>query len=326
MNSANDAIGGYFELELTARTNDSPMVNHAIELNSARNCLEYILETKRPSKVYIPKYTCDVILEPFQKTGVAFEYYSVDLHLELSKLPVVHDDEMILYTNYFGIKNKYIAELLEYYKSKLIIDASQAFFYQPDAVTHIFYSPRKFFGVPDGGYLVTNQKLTRHLEPASSHDRMSHLLKRLELPAEEGYEDFVRNDKSLEGQPILSMSVLTNKLLGAIDYIEVGQKRKENFKFLHEALSSRNELNLLLDDNAVPMVYPYLIKNAGGVRGALIDQRIFVATYWPSVLDVCREDEVESYLVRGILPLPIDQRYGVSDMKRIIEVIDECND
>lgn len=325
MSSSDTAIGGYFELELANAANNSPMNKDAISLNSARNCLEYVLEVSRPSKVYIPKYTCDAVLEPFHKTGIKYEYYSINKNLEIENLPELTMNEMILYTNYFGIKDTYSNTLVEYYKSKLIIDASQAFFYQPRFTGYIFYSPRKFLGVPDGGYLMTNQPLMRDLERDSSYPRMSHLLKRLELTAEEGYQDFINNEKSIDNQPILLMSSLTRKLLSKVDYAGIRERRKANFKYIHNSLNSSNELNIEFNDTLTPMVYPYLTKNADTLRHALITQRIFVATYWPSVLNVCTEDEVESYLVSGIIPLPIDQRYDIDDMKRILEVINECN-
>lgn len=73
-----DAIGGYFELEI-------PQGAHyhktAIRLNTARNCFEYILRTRAYKKVYIPYYTCDVMLEPIQRLGIGFQYYSIDENL-----------------------------------------------------------------------------------------------------------------------------------------------------------------------------------------------------------------------------------------------------
>lgn len=326
MNSYNGAaIGGYFELGLPkADIIYSPIPQGAIGLNSARNCLEYILETMHPSKVYIPRYTCDAIIEPFKKTGVSYESYRIDQKLELVDPIDLKSDEMILYVNYFGIKNAYSNSLERRYGPRLIIDASQAFYYKPIGDEKVFYSPRKFFGVPDGGFLIIDKKLPRTLElDTSSFSRMSHLIKRLEGEPENGYQDFKRNEKSLENQPILSMSLLTRKLLSSIDYELIRQRRKDNFKQLHEALGDSNELSFTIDDDAVPLVYPYLNKDADMIRKSLIEHRIFVATYWPNVYSWCVEEDTELYLVNGILPLPIDQRYGGEEMIEIIEVINE---
>lgn len=314
-------MGGYFELELPKMSKSQHSVD-AIKLNSARNSLEYILEVNRPKRVYIPYYTCDAILEPFGNTGVKYEYYHVDENLEVVDPPVLHDGELFLYTNYFGIKDVYTKLLADQYGKNLIVDASQAFFYNPTGIEKVFYSPRKFFGVSDGGLLVTDEKLSRVLETDTSNGRMSHLLKRLELSPEEGYRDFKQNDDSLQNMPIMQMSQITQKVLRTIDYAHVADIRKTNFHQLHKALGGTNKLSITTDD-AVPMVYPYLADNAEKIREVLINHRIFVAMYWPNVFSWCSENDVETYLARNILPLPIDQRYGAEEMKRIVEVINE---
>lgn len=322
--SDGNAIGGYFELELPKVSGNDSHIANAVELNTARNCLEYILEVNRPTKVYIPFYTCDVILEPFQKTNTDYEFYHIDSKLEIVEPPQLKAGELLLYTNYFGIKNAYTNKLVDNYGQNLIVDASQAYFYTPVADELVFYSPRKFFGVPDGGLLITNKLLDRPLETDISHGRMSHLLKRLELSAEEGFQDFKRNDDSLKNMPILRMSSLTKKILQSIDYARTIDARRANFHQLHEALGDSNKLPIVVD-GSTPMVYPYLVDDAEDIRKTLIGHRIFVATYWPNVFSWCSEDDIETYLARNILPLPIDQRYDAQDMKKILEVINESS-
>ena len=57
------------------------------------------------------------------------------------------------------------------------------------------------------------------------------------------------------------------------------------------------------------------------LKKRLIDNKIFVATYWPNVLEWCKEDDIEYKLCKSIIPIPIDQRYGKEDMNRILEII-----
>ena len=64
-------IGGYFSMELSRGESYHP---HALALNTGRNCLEYILRSRGYCKVYIPYYTCGVVLEPFHKLGIAYKY------------------------------------------------------------------------------------------------------------------------------------------------------------------------------------------------------------------------------------------------------------
>ena len=89
---------------------------------------------------------------------------------------------------------------------------------------------------------------------------------------------------------------------------------------MDNALSRTNMIALELDDDAVPMVYPYLTNDAS-LRQRLIDNRVFVATYWPNVIGWVEEGKMERALVDRLIPLPIDQRYGKADMERVIEII-----
>lgn len=85
---------------------------------------------------------------------------------------------------------------------------------------------------------------------------------------------------------------------------------------LRAAFGSINELNLpKMETFECPMVYPLLIKH-DSLRKKLISNKIFVASYWPGV-----EGEVETYLQKYLLPLPIDQRYEADDMRKIIKII-----
>lgn len=66
-------IGGFFELELSFK--GTGIHQHSILLNTGRNALEYILKAKRYQKLYLPYYTCDVLLEPLQRLKVEYEFY-----------------------------------------------------------------------------------------------------------------------------------------------------------------------------------------------------------------------------------------------------------
>jgi len=210
-----NAIGGYFELELR---NGKEYHKEAIRLNTGRNALELILKFKEYRKVFIPSYTCDVILEPFNKLGIEYEFYSIDENLEpLFNYDSIKKYEGFLYINYFGIKDSFIFNLSAICRN-LIIDNSQAFFSTPNPGIPTFYSCRKFFGVTDGAYLYLDGTNTSDLRIDVSLERVGHLLKRIEYGAESGFNDFKRNENELTGQPILSMSNLTQSILRNIDY------------------------------------------------------------------------------------------------------------
>ena len=312
-------IGGYFSLELPWH---EEYHKEALRLNTGRNSLQYILRAQGYRKVYIPYYTCEVILEPFQKTGTGYAFYQIDFDFELAEEVCLQDGEAILYTNYFGLKQRYVERLAEKYGSQLIVDNTQAFYAQPVCGIDTFYTCRKFFGVPDGAYLYTDKLLDVELEQDISYDRMTFLTKRIDLGAEAGYADFREESHGLVGQPIKRMSKLTERLMLSINYQAVAIRRRENYHQLHQELKKSNLLPFPLEDDVVPMAYPYLTEQEG-LREHLIANKIYVAKYWPNVLEWAENKRIENKLTSSLVPLPIDQRYGNEEMKYIISKIQE---
>jgi hypothetical protein len=316
----NNSIGGYLSLELNGNNSYKKENPNCFLLNTARNCLEYILEASKYKLVYIPYFTCDVILEPFKKLNLNYKFYSINEKFEpVFDFNLLDKNEAFLYTNYFGIKDNFINELSKR-KINLIIDNAQSFFSQPLKEIDSFNSARKFIGVSDGAFLNTKKHLSRELENDMSFKRMDHLLMRFDLSAEEGYDAFLKNDKSLINQPIKKMSKLTESILKSVDYEYVKTRRIKNFMFLHNILKVSNKLNFDLNENQVPLVYPYWTSDLK-LKSKLLNNKIYCATYWPNVKKWCNKKSLEYIFVDEIVYLPIDQRYDESDMELIIKYV-----
>ncbi len=307
-----DAIGGYFELELRKGTHYH---KNAIRLNSGRNCFEYILRVRGYKRIYMPYYTCQVMFDTANEVGVEIAYYMINEQLEPIDLPVLQRGEAFLYTDYYGLKQACVRKLAAQYGNQLVVDNAQAFYAEPVAGIDTFYSPRKFFGVPDGGYLFTDARSEMEFPQAESMQRMSHLLKRLENGAEAGYADYHREEESLDHCPIERMSKITEAMLSSIYYDEAAKIRRRNYKLLHEYLSESNLIQLSMDEDAVPMVYPYMTRDSM-LRKRLIENKVYIATYWPNVDNRSLHEMI---LKTNLLPLPIDQRY--TNLDKLIEII-----
>ncbi len=311
------SIGGYFELELAHGQSYHP---NAIALNTGRNCLEYVLRTRHYRHVYVPYYTCEVILEPMQKLGVTWSFYGIDRNLELADDIRLQPDEALLATNYYGLKQAHMQALASRYGHRLIVDNTQAFYAPRIEGIDTFYTCRKFFGVADGAYLYCDQPLGMELEQDHSWDRMDYLLQRIDLSPQAGYAGFREQSGRLMGQPIKRMSALTERIMASIDYDHAAKQRRNNYVVLDAALRSLNQIDVPLDAEAVPMVYPYL-SNDTHLRQRLIDNKIYVAQYWPNVLQWASSDSIEQHITTRLVPLPIDQRYGSDEMTQIIRTI-----
>ena len=248
------AIGGYFELELRG---GQELHTGALHLNTARNALELLLKEKGFNGIYLPSYVCDSILRPIKKLSLDYEFYSINDRLEPEIKPAsLKENYAFLVVNYFGLKDAAIAKLRHLFRN-LIVDNAQSFFSHPIEGVDTFYSARKFFGVPDGAYLYTNQPIGTKLEIDLSWERMEHLLMRKDIGPESGYPAYLANEDRLRHVPIREMSELTRHLLKNIDYEEAARRRIANFKILHGSLSLYNHLKFDWDGSQVPMVYPF---------------------------------------------------------------------
>lgn len=316
-------IGGYFELELD-RSNPH-YHESALKLNTGRNAWEYILRAYDIKKVYIPYFICESMLEPIKKLDIAFEFYSIDFSGNiLLDLRVIKKQEMLLYVNYFGVNDKKVDEVIEEFsdlEANLCIDNTQAFFSKAHKDIPTLYSARKFFGVPDGSYLYCKKRLLEELSYQKSYFRFNHLVKRIDLNAESAYGDYKKNDDLLSNLPIRKMSRISSQILSSINYKEVKRKRKDNFIYLHERLKEHNNLKMVISDIECPMVYPFFHLNGEEIRSFLISKKVFVAKYWPNVLNEVGESTVEHQFAKNIVAIPIDQRYGTEEMDTILNLL-----
>ena len=122
------AIGGYFELAEREQADNFPHKN-GILLNTGRNALEYILRSIKEIKcIYIPYFTCEVVLEPIKRMAIPYRFYQINPRFEITDRIILGENEYIIVNNYYGIKDLYIRSLFAKYGDHLIVDCAQAFF------------------------------------------------------------------------------------------------------------------------------------------------------------------------------------------------------
>lgn len=305
-------IGGYFSLE---KGKDSYEFKNGVYLNSARNALAYIVRLYSIREIYVPYYTCPVLWTILENEHVILHFYDLNmLFLPSCDIPA---EAFVLYTNYFGICANNVRKMGKKFKN-LIVDNAQAFYSPPSGLASL-YSPRKFFGLPDGGVAVCDGRLACSFDTDISYTRCMHLLKRVDSGAAAAHEEFKNNEDVLEGQPVKYMSRLTRHMMHTVDYAYARRRRIENFMYLHRRFAAVNTLRMKSFEDAVPLAYPLAV-NDPELRGKFIKNRIYVPTYWKGVEEKAPRGSYAAYLSKGILPLPVDQRYGKDDMERIVRV------
>ena len=319
-NGMGNAIGGYFELELPAA---KPFRHpEALSFQSARAAFLALIRAGKPKRVWMPRFICDAMLDPLEKEDSECVFYTINEQFDITGGIDLHAGDWLLYVNYFGICEANIDSILNRFnKNQIILDYSHAFYASPRECLATIYSPRKFFGIPDGGLLVTSLpiKIPSKID-TSSISRMTHLLKRLADSPEAGYADYQLAENSLcEFEP-LQMSHLTQHLLSSIDYERARIKRNENFKFLHKSLKNSNKLKISSEKINGPLCYPF-ITDTKNIREKLISEHVFLPTYWPDVKKRVLYDDIEFYLVDKCISIPCDHRYEAKELEKIIQII-----
>jgi hypothetical protein len=310
-----DAVGGYFGLELP----DARRALHdgALPFQSARAAFLALLQALRPRAVWMPWYVCDSILEPLRMTGIPIRRYALDERFRVASVDL-EAGEWLFYVDYFGLCDSNVDDVLSRFpRDQIVIDRSQAFYAPPADCLATLYSPRKFFGVPDGGYLATRCAIAEPAEVDNgSVDRFAHLLKRIDAHAEAGFADYVAAEKTLGMQEPKRMSALTQRLLDSIDYETIRERRTRNYALLDAKLGAVNRFRYRPGEVTAPLCYPFLGAPAE-LRRTLIEKRIYTPGYWPEVAANDSAPAFERNVAASAIFLPCDQRLAPQQLDSV---------
>ena len=291
--------------------------SNGLLFNSCRNALRYYVKKKKIKEIYLPDYTCPSVWTAVLAEGCIIKPYEVDD--DFRPIYDFMEDDWVLYTNYLGLCDN-IADDLSLFLNNMIFDCAQSFFSHNKGIATI-YSPRKFFGVPDGGILISDLETNTELNKCYSYDKCEHLLKRIECPPNEAYNSYCGNEIAIGESSIQIMSGITEKILKSIDYDQVIKKRKENYAYLDKKLSGYTEKKILIGNDSVPLAYPFF-NGDYELRKKLIKKGVYVAKYWNKDDNVkCLSLSKSIKMADMLIPLPIDQRYSKEEMDYIADVV-----
>lgn len=306
-------IGGYFGIECLGK---KEFHSEAVRFNYARCCLRYLIQARNIIKLYLPYYCCDSVIKAC--SDIQVEFYHISSSFEPIFDKKLKEREFVYLINYFGrLSEEFIKEFVRR-NQNVIVDNVQSFYSKPVGAVDTIYSCRKYFGVPDGAYLYT--ELTGiDLDRQTVIDQMEYLIGREEYGASAYYQKYAAAEARIDERDIKGMSWMSQYIMNAVDYDVVAEKRRKNFRFLHEKLAGLNRIDV--KETEGPYAYPFYAEDGEMLRNKMITQKIYIPVLWGNVLHSVRADSVESRYVRNILPIPCDQRYGNKEMERIVEVI-----
>ncbi|MDN3434308.1 hypothetical protein QMA03_07780 [Pseudoalteromonas sp. APC 3356] len=311
------AIGGYNQLSLISL--NTQLGTEAYKFQSARAALYAYLSATKIKTLYVPNYICDSIFPALKSLAVEIKFYSINerlLPIDCPKL-TKKSDSRILLVNYFGLLNKQIKKLTAVEPELFIVDNSQALFCEHIEGTTSIYSPRKFLGIPDGGFLRTAEKINMPETMYDASENVGHLLLRAAGDVQAGYARFLTAEQALECFIPKKISVISAHLIKCADLNAIKVKRRRNYKILYNKFKLLNQLQFPINDH-VPLCYPLKLGvNVTKICKELISSGIYLPRYWCSDYS----GEVGINMFESTLFLPIDERICTTELLQLVKLI-----
>lgn len=318
-------IGSFIELELPKGREFHTGNLNVARLNTGRAAIWHAFRITGAKAIWIPYYQCESVREFLTKKGVIIKYYHQDSNFNPIDLSAEVGDAVLL-VNYYGIMSRERMRSLSFLFPNVIIDNCQAFFCKPLPNALNVYSARKFVGVADGSYVIGKNahKFVNEYSQCYSSDTALFLLSRIEYGCEgKGYEVRTINENRVDSEDVMKMSKLTRAMLDGADYGNNIKKRRDNFDIACNLFSDINKWDptRYYDNDVVPMVYPLVIEN-DKLLSRLLAAKHFQGHWWDNVRRELPEDTFEHWLSRYMIPITIDQRYGLEQLEYIKSVSD----
>lgn len=335
-------LGSNFQLDLKLFNSEKNQIEQFfrnksyILFNSGRNAIRYLCSLLPGGDILLPDYICssvtDIFLEnkkfniKFYKINPNFSIDVKDLEKKISK-----STSTVFIMHYFGIMQNEIdmikiKKICLTYKSKLVEDLTHSIFSQGELFGDYFVcSLRKWFPVPDGGVLF-GDKLEDKTYSRENVDNISPMiLKQIYLKNNINYNNlyrnmFIENENYLNNfNEIKKISLLSENLLMHYNFEKMIEIRQKNAKYLISKLYQMGfTLPYKLKHNNCFLSVPIMVKERDKLRRYLINNNIFCAVHWPENNNICVNTK---YFSEHELSLPIDQRYGKSEMDYLINKI-----
>ncbi len=251
-------------------------------------------------------------------TGIKIHFY----HMNSAMMPLDLPDEsscMVILVDYFGVctdKIEQFAYTLQ--NAEVLFDRAHGFYAKPiiKENVHNIYSAKKFFGIPDGAYLISKTMSKDVQIPTVAHDYIAYLIISYEEGTNAAYEKKKEVDRKLAAN-YGCMSDVSIGLLKNVDYDRTKKQRTDNYKILYEAFKQYNRLTIPKECAAYQ--FPLVLADGGEeVKSRLIKDKIFVPTLWSGKTLVENGNEVEIHMMKNAIFLPVDQRYDAADMEYLI--------
>lgn len=285
------------------------------------------------TKVLVPGYLCESMLQPFLARRITVSYMPVDPHLQINLERLKErwtagelKGGAVLMTRYFGYRRDpdyvVLIDRLQQGGIPVVEDLTHALFDPtPSTARYTFASLRKLLPLSSGAAL------------SGINLQLQHLAERVGLHATRwGYMDskrgyvtglhqnrdfyaglvFTEQELEADNDP-RGMDARSKDALTEFDYIGAMDSRKSNFQVLVRQLAGIPGIRILNSAAEVPTHAVVATHADEELRRHLARKKIYCPVHWPRPMAV----PASVSWVNNHFSIPLDQRYTVDDMVRV---------
>ena len=301
-------------------------------------------------KVLIPAYTCQTVLTAFEEAGWSCSLFNIkkDLRIDTNDLTikaVSQSPSLLVVHPYYGMDlNKEEIDAIYAVKQqgvKIIVDLTQCLFsdQELDFVDYYVGSYRKWYAIPDGGFLK-NRSGIGILQPQEEYEEFvsreldAMYLRGLYFQNEEQRTKDISIKLSKSADHTAETNISPHRMSRYSCYLkshynlqDIQQKRTTNFTFLFQRIVKNKHVQPICEDihslTTAPLYYTIYVSDRAKLQKLLALESIYAPVIWPvEDAKVLINDNIK-YIYDHLLAIPCDQRYDTNDMQRIVNIVND---
>lgn len=340
-------------LQAQAQSETASYADGKIYYSLCREAFFDIAESMKESNktVLIPAFTCQTVITPFEVSGWNCVYYPIQKNLRidsnyLSDLAGRLHPAIVVAHPYFGreLNEEEVSTLrsISEQGAKILLDLTQCIF---SAIRYPFVSfttgsYRKWFPIPDGGFLECNDSTYSIAQPETEHHEFTERMTEAMYLRGQYFCNGEQRTKSISiwlnkyansvaecNTVSHKMSRLAYNLLKKEDKVHNQNCRFKNFAYLFRNINENDRITKacrnLSEVTTAPLYFTIYVDDRSALQRLLAQESVYAPVIWPVEDEKVLINETVSYIYEHLLAIPCDQRYDEKDMQRAVEIINE---
>ena len=283
-------------------------------------CLEDIGGGSAGKTAYVPSYTCETVLAPYEKAGYRLRFYDIDPENMRPVMGLCGYYGFIRYDGSFpGVCHRHGV--------KVVQDTTHSPYFADPEADYLAGSLRKWMGVaplpPDEEHLKGRYDSFEERSEAlrtgdESHDeKASGIFWETELRLRRIFDSYAGDE-------------LSERIIRTFDFDGMRERRRRNYTTVLSLLRSNRNYRVVFDtleDCDVPSHFTVYADDRDSFQQALREKGISSTVYWPRTpASESTEgfDELypgAAYIYDHVCSIQIDQRYGDDEMRYLASVL-----